>query len=88
MSLKKYSPEVESRMRAFFSQLSEKNQRHYAALEAQKLPYGGKKYIGELFNISQFRIRCGEAELNDAQLYAQIPADKERRPGGGRKKKN
>ena len=83
----KYSAETEAKMKLLFSQMPEKTRRHYAALEASKLGYGGKKYIGELFNISQFRIRSGEKELNDPVLYASIPVDKQRRAGGGRKKK-
>jgi hypothetical protein len=75
-------------MKLFFSHLSEKDQRHYAAQEALKLGRGGKKYIGTLFKISQFRIRAGEKELKSPELYAEIPRDKERRAGGGRKKKS
>jgi len=83
----KYNQETETKMRIHFSQLKEKNQRHYAALEVAKLSYGGKKYIGELFNISQYRIRTGEKELNNPALFSEIPEGKQRRPGGGRKKK-
>ena len=82
----KYGQEIEEQMQLYFSQLSEKDKRHYAAVEASKLPYGGKKYIGELFKISQYTIRAGEKELNTPSLLAQIPADKQRRKGGGRKK--
>ncbi len=74
-------------MKRFFSSLAEKDQRHYAAQEAMKLGWGGKTYISELFQISHHRIRMGEKELNDPLLYAQIPPDKQRRLGGGRKKK-
>jgi len=75
-------------MQLYFSGLSQKEKRHYAAVEATKLSYGGKKYIGELLGISQYCIRMGILELSNPTLYAQIPSGKQRRPGGGRKKKN
>lgn len=83
----RYDPEIEDKMRLFFRGLSEKNQRHYAAQEAMKLGWGGKSYISSLFSISHRRIRQGEKELNDASLMSQIPSNKQRRLGGGRKKK-
>jgi hypothetical protein len=84
--MRKYSEEVEEKMKFHFAQLSERDKRHYAAVESAKLGYGGKKYIGELFNISQERLRSGEKELANPVLFNQVPPDKQRRPGGGRKK--
>lgn len=83
----RYNQEIEAQMKLFFLSLAEKEQRHYAAQEAKKLGWGGKSYISELFQISHYRIRMGEKELNDPSLYAEIPPGKQRRPGGGRKKK-
>lgn len=85
--IKVYSAEIEEKMQFHFSLLNEKDGRHYAALEALRLGYGGKKYIGNLFKISQARIRNGVAELNDPSLLSSIPPGKQRRSGGGRKKK-
>lgn len=84
----RYSEEIEGQMKQLFSGLSEKDQRHYAASEAMKLGWGGKSYISELFEISHFRIRMGEKELKNPELLSQIPKGKQRRIGGGRKKKN
>jgi len=84
----RYNQETEAQMKLFFSKLSEKDQRHYAACEAIKLGWGGKSYISELFQISHFRIRIGEKELNNPVILAEIPEGKQRRLGGGRKKKN
>lgn len=84
----RYNQETEVKMKLFFSKLSEKDQRHYAACEAAKLGWGGKSYISELFQISHYRVRMGEKELNNPDLLAQIPDGKQRRIGGGRKKKN
>ena len=85
--MQKYNQEIESKMQLYFLGLNQKEKRHYSAIEAEKLGYGGKKYIGELLGISQYCIRVGIKELNDPILYAQIPEGKQRRPGGGRKKK-
>lgn len=87
MGKQRYTAEIEAQMQLVFSELGEKAQRHYAAIEAKKLGYGGKKYIGELFGISQFRIRTGEKELAFPELLANIPPGRERRLGGGRKKR-
>lgn len=81
-----YTRETEELMQFYYAHLSEKDKRHYAALEALKLGYGGKRYIGQLLKISQKTIRKAEKELTQAHLYAQIPAGKQRRRGGGRKK--
>ena len=82
-----YNQALETKMCLYFSGLTQKDKRHYAAIESLKLTYGGKKYIGELLGISQYCIRIGIQELADPNLYNEIPAGKQRRPGGGRKKK-
>lgn len=86
--MERYSREQIGQMKLYYNGLSQKDKRHYAALEASKLPYGGKKYIGELLGISQATLRQGERELNNPVLYAEIPLGRQRRKGGGRKKKN
>lgn len=83
----RYNREIAKKMVLHFSQLNEKNKRHYAALEAERLGYGGRKYISGLFQISEYRIRMGIKELNDPSLLSEIPEGKQRRKGGGRKKK-
>lgn len=82
-----YNQEIEEKMLLYYRQLSEKDKRHYASLESSKLGRGGKKYISELLNLSTKTIRKGDRELANADLYAQIPIGKQRRIGGGRKKK-
>ena len=82
-----YSQEIEQKMRLHFHGLMEKERRHYAAIEAIKLGYGGTKYISDLFKISEFTIRRGIKELNTPDLLSSIPMNKQRRAGGGRKKK-
>ena len=69
----RYNQETEAQMKQFFSGLSEKEQRHYAALESLKLGRGGQSYLSQLFQISRYRIRMGEKELKNSALIAQIP---------------
>lgn len=81
-----YSTEIERLMRVHYSRLSEKDQRHYAAIEAQKLGHGGKRYITRLLGLSTRTLYKGISELVDENKYAEIPIGKQRRLGGGRKK--
>jgi len=83
----RYNQEIESNMRLYFSQLNEKDKRHYAATEAKKLGYGGQKYIMELLEVSDHVIRRGTRELLNPKLLENIPEGKIRQIGGGRKKK-
>lgn len=82
----KYDLETEQLICRYYDHLAEKEQRHYAALEAQKLGHGGKRYIGRLLGISQKTLRKGERELKDPTFYSQVPPGRQRRAGGGRKK--
>jgi hypothetical protein len=82
-----YTAPIEQAIRNFYARLAEKDKRHYAALEAQKLGYGGKRYIGALLHISQRTLRKAQDELTQPELMGQIPPGRQRRIGGGRKKK-
>ena len=85
--LKKYAPEVEHQMCSFYSNLKEREKRHYAAVEALKLGHGGKKYILGLFGIHHKTLKRAITELTRPELSAPLPTVKQRRAGGGRKKK-
>jgi hypothetical protein len=52
-------------MKAFYESLSEKEQRRYAAVEAEKLGHGGQRYIAELFECHPNTIRQGRADVSD-----------------------
>ena len=84
--IKPYSENIENLMRLHYSRLSEKDKRHYAAIEAKKLGFGGKRYIARLFGLSTKTLYKGISELDDETVYASIPAGRQRRVGGGRKK--
>jgi len=59
----KYSVEIEGYMKTHFSVLNERDKRHYAAVEALKLDYGGISYISDLLGISSKTINKGIYEI-------------------------
>lgn len=83
-----YAKSIEVFMQLHFSRLAEKDRRHYAAVEALKLGRGGIVYISRLFGIDKNTINLGRAELLSTDSNSQLPAGRQRKPGGGRKKKD
>ena len=78
-----YDAETEQQMQYMYQQLSEKDRRLYAAIEARKLLRGGQQYIAQLLHCAPKTIRRGCRELADP---TQLPeAGRIRHPGGGRK---
>jgi hypothetical protein len=63
--MKHYSAQVEGRMKTLYRSLSEKDRRRYAAVEVDKLGYGGAEYISSLFGIDPKTIRHGLADLDE-----------------------
>lgn len=82
MKIQKDSPEIEVKMRDFYNSLSEKDRRRYAAIEAEKLAYGGASYIRKLFNCDNRTILHGKQDL-DKDLSKEN--DRIREVGAGRK---
>lgn len=80
--MKKYTPDIEKKMKTFYKNLSEKDKRHYSAIEAIKLEYGGVNYIANLFQCSRQTIYTGLKELENRTL---LPLGQSRTAGGGRK---
>jgi hypothetical protein len=76
-----YDRETEGLILLHYSRLSEKDKRHYAAIEAQKLGHGGKHYIAGILSISSRTLYKGIDELSDENKYAKIPAGKQCRVG-------
>lgn len=79
-----YTPEIEERMLTLYQSLSEKDQRRYAAIEAQKIGYGGISYVIRLFGINFRTVKRGIKELQSPQ---QMSSTRIRAIGAGRKKK-
>jgi len=75
-----------ARMQSFFRTLSERDQRRYGALEAQRLGHGGISYVAEILGCSTKTIRRGNDELDS--LDDDPAAGRVRRPGAGRKKRS
>jgi hypothetical protein len=67
-------------MKAFYDSLSEKDRRRYAAVEAEKLGYGGEQYIAHLFGCDEKTIRQGRGDVQ--QLPADDAAGRVRKKGG------
>jgi hypothetical protein len=82
--VKEFSDKTRMLMQLLYSRLSEKDRRQYAALEALKFGRGGTTYISEVLAVNRNTIIQGIKELT-AQTTA-IPAGRQRRAGGGRKK--
>jgi len=61
--MKGYDEAIESLMCTHYLNLSEKDQRHYSAIEAAKLSHGGINYIADLFGSSRKTIATGLEEL-------------------------
>jgi len=67
----------------FFTTLNERQQRHFAAIEAIELGYHGVTVVSKLYNIHPHTIRQGQKELNQSQEWSDTQI---RKSGGGRKK--
>jgi len=61
--MKEYDESIERLMYTYYFNLSEKDKRHYAAVEAAKLGHGGINYISELFGCCRQTITTGLEEL-------------------------
>ena len=71
-------------MKEVYRNLSEKDKRLYAAVEALKLPHGGIAYISKLLGCDRKTIQRGIKELKNPRV---IPQKQMRKKGGGRKEK-
>jgi len=63
-----YSSQVERHMKALYDSLSEKDRRRYAAVEAEKLGYGGAQYVAELFGCDPTTIRHGYDDIENLPI--------------------
>ncbi|MEG4497594.1 hypothetical protein QUB05_09970 [Microcoleus sp. F10-C6] len=79
-----YSNSIESEMKKFYKSLSEKDKRRYAAIEAQKLGWGGISYIMKLCGCSRNTIVQGIKDL-ETMNETTINNSRIRKKGGGRK---
>lgn len=69
-------------MNLFVRRLDEQQRRWYVALESERLGRGGDRLLAQITGLDEKTIRRGRREL--AAGLAERPADRVRRPGGGR----
>lgn len=81
-----YSSEYLEKQIKYYSSLSEKQKRHFLALEYERLGEGSKRYLSRVFNCHRQTITKGLAELRASDY--QPDYSRQRMVGGGRKKKN
>ena len=79
-----YCEEIEAEMLKFYTSLSEKDKRRYAAIEAKKIGHGGIKYISELFGCHRNTITEGKNEIKNIESE-KFNNQGIRKKGGGRK---
>jgi len=79
MLVEPYSPKVEQRMKTLYEWLNEKDRRRYAAVEANKLGYGGEIYIVQLLGCDYKTLQRGLRELDHP---IDLPRGRVRKKGG------
>lgn len=73
----------------YYKGLSEKQQRHFLGMEYERLGQGSCLYLSKVFRCSRNRIIAGRLELSAHQKTGiAINYDRQRKAGGGAKKKN
>jgi hypothetical protein len=79
MLIERYLPEVERRMKALYKSLNERDRRRYAAIEADKLGYGGQAYISQLLGCDHKTLQRG---LDEVDHPPDLPPGRIRKKGG------
>lgn len=79
MLIEPYSPETEQRMKTLYKSLNERDRRRDAAIEADKLGYGGQVYISQLLGCDHKTLQRGLDELDHP---SQLPPGRVRKKGG------
>jgi hypothetical protein len=79
MLIDPYSPETERRMKTLYQSLNERDRRRYAAIEADKLVYGGQAYISQLLGCDHKTLQRGLDDLDDPP---NLPPGRIRKKGG------
>lgn len=74
--------ELHRQMNRLVSRLGEPQRRWYAALESNRIGHGGDRLISQITGLDEKTIRRGREELAASPVEA--PAERLRRPGGGR----
>ncbi|MFN0112256.1 MAG: ISAzo13 family transposase [Blastocatellia bacterium] len=75
--------ELHRRMNLFFSRLDEQQKRWYAAIESDRIGWGGDTWLSRITGISRKTIRRGRKELDESLAGRNV--GRVRSPGGGRR---
>lgn len=81
-----YEAEWLAKQLHYYGSLPEKQRRHFLALEYERLGVGSKRYLARVFGCDRKTITKGQREL--AANDYQVDYRRQRKAGGGRKKKN
>jgi hypothetical protein len=79
MLVERYSLETERRMKSLYESLNERDRRRYAAIEAEKLGYGGQTYISQLLGCDHKTLERGLDEIDNPP---DLPPGRIRKKGG------
>lgn len=79
MLIESYSPETERRMKSLYKSLNERDRRRYAAIEADKLGYGGQAYVSQLLGCDHKTLQRGLDEIDNPP---NLPRGRIRKKGG------
>ena len=83
-----YNNQTELLILLHYSHLSERDRRHYAAIEAVKLGRGGTSYISQLLGISRTTIIEGRKELELLAQSGQLLVKRQRKAWGWQERKD
>lgn len=86
MRYRRYSDEELVLQQKYYKNLSEKQRRHFLALQYKSLGKGSQRYLAAVFGCCRKTIIKGCKELASIKLE-DIDYTRQRRAGGGRKKK-
>jgi hypothetical protein len=76
---------IRRKYRALRPEMDERTRRHWAAVEARELGWGGVTAVSEATGLSRVTITAGLHELEQPARVRKAEAERVRRPGGGRK---
>lgn len=79
MLIERYPRDTEQRMKTLYNSLNERDRRRYAAIEADKLGYGGQAYISQLLGCDHKTLQRGLEELDRPP---NLPPGRIRKKGG------
>lgn len=81
-----YESDFLEKQLSYYASMSEKQRRHFLAMEYLRLGIGSQRYLASIFNCSRKTILKGVRELSEDNYEADY--SRQRKAGGGRKKRS